>query len=121
MDNIRPATEQDIQMLMGDRPRKSGKLFTVLAGEQPVALIGYYMDGGAVVLISSISEDARKLLKWYPRDVVRCSRWLLEEARKLGMPIAAGPEDDKPGAKRLLEFMGFRQEYNEVHIWHGSQ
>ena len=116
MVTIRPATAADL-----DGPFKSEKIRTarmwMVERDGPIAVMGFYIDQGRTVVFSQILPEARERCRWYARDVLKCSRFLLEKAKAMGMPIYAIADPTVGSSEKLLERIGFVQGNKETYVW----
>ena len=117
MLELRPTTDEDVLYVAKEPMPRTGKAYTVTGNDEPLAIIGYYFESGHVILFSSIDPRAKDHSTWYPWDVVRLAKKIIEEAKELGMPMFAAADPDIPGSEKLLEYLGFTRYQRSTYQW----
>jgi hypothetical protein len=97
---IRPACRDDFMAVCGKPPPKTVKAWTMLRGEQPVAIGGYFLVDGAAV---AFTDQAPGLSK---REIVRGAKMLMGILSALKLDVVAC---DGPFGTAVLRHFGFEQ------------
>ena len=117
MVDIRPATHDDVMRVAKEPLPKTGRTLAIEAKGDLVAITGYYFAQGNVVIYCMVDQIAKEKSDFYALDIVRCGQMIIEEAKKLGMPILAAADRNIPGSDKLLLYLGFQPTLGGIYKW----
>jgi hypothetical protein len=119
MAEIVPATQQMLGQF--DPMPRTVRAIAAVEGERVLGVTGFYPEGGKLVLMASIADDARSEIDRHKRTLVRAARKVMQMAQSLRMPIYAYADPEISGSESLLEHLGFTHTTNRIYTWPGHR
>src|SRR3990167_10383482 len=77
---------------------KTARAFSVVNGDQVVAVTGYYMENGRVILFGFIQHAAASAVAWLPMACLKFGKIVVNQALSNGMPVMAAADSEIPGS-----------------------
>ncbi len=107
------AAANDIDQFYGERPGPTMKAIAIKRGEQPVAIIGMFMDGQRMRAFSEyVPEFEPRLKSMTVLRAIKAAQRMFNESPR---PVIAVKGSDSG----ILERVGFVPVTDEVFKWHG--
>lgn len=107
------ATASDIDRFYGERPAPTMKAIAIKRGDQPVAIIGMFMDGQRMRAFSEYVPEFEPNLR--SMTVLRAIKAAQRMFRECSRPVIAVKGSDTG----ILERVGFEPVTDEVFKWRG--
>jgi hypothetical protein len=105
------ATASDIDRYYGERPSPTMKAIAIKRGDQPVAIIGMFMDGQRMRAFSEyVPEFEPYLRSMTALRAIKAAQQMFKESRRQVIAV-------KGSDTMILERIGFVPLTNEVYTW----
>ncbi len=99
---IVPASAAHLAQI-GEHPKGAGRAYAAIAHGEVLGVCGYYHDRDRLVLYSKVRPELRR----WKKTLVRGAKMALAAAMRVRSPIVASADPAIPGARRMLEALGF--------------
>lgn len=104
---------------MYDRlPLVTARAWVADLGGEPIAIAGFYLDGGVVHVFSDMKDEMRR----FPVTIMRAAISLMGWISASGLPAECVADEEEANSRSFLERLGWAHvganEYGEVYQWH---
>lgn len=92
------------------------RAIAAVEGDRVLGVTGFYPEGGRLILMATIADDARAEMHRHKRTLIKAARKVLEMTNALRMPVHAYADPEISGSDSLLEHLGFADVGNRIFV-----